>query len=78
MITFSLLIRYYNSIKIFVICFSIMFIGSLGYTLTQHRTDLVPIWILMMIYTATMIFAMSYYALFQLFPAIHKAKVFAV
>lgn len=77
-ITFSLMIQFYTSTKVFIIWFLVSFIGSVGYWLSRSIEPLVPIWILIMVYVLTISFSMCYYANVCLFPAIHRTKIFAV
>ena len=77
-ITFSMSIRFFNAIKIFVIWFGVLTFSGIAYTFTKDSEVWVAIWILFMAYTLIIIFCLVYYANVLLFPPIHRSRIFAI
>ena len=75
---FSFLIKYFKNKTLFIGLFFLSFIGSICYCLTRTYTDLVPIWILLMAISFSMLFSLVYYANCSFFSSEYSTRIFSI
>lgn len=76
--TFGILIKYFKNKTLLTLTFLLTFCGSLGFTLTKVYASLVPLWILLMVYSLSMQFCLWYYTNWVLFQPKYRTRVFSV
>lgn len=76
--TFGFLIQYFSNKKLLSLSFFLTFLGSLGFTLTKSYAELVPIWILIMVYSLSILFTLCYYTNWVLFEPSYRTRIFSI
>jgi len=76
--TFGVMIQYLSNKSLFTITFFVTFLGSLGFTLTKTNESLVPVWILLMVFSVSIQFSLWYYTNIVLFPPLYRTRIFSV